>query len=629
MGQKFTGFLNKEFVGSIEEVNKYSDKFYEDFSSYIYTNVQDKREYSKLSRFIDLLKISDIYVTDMGDVVDLKYDNLLEWILMLDIGVGIKNKINRMRKELKLIQNIKSNYLENSDNDSYESIQKCNYIFNKEYIKLKKHKSIYISSNMENAISCASYYFKQINDINIELLNEQNNKDLFFCDFKLVQIVQMWKFSDAQISQDDNGKIIVDNINDISNAFVVTRNLNKDNRNLARDISLSKFGVHSVEDYLIGVGEELFFGLDESDIDRDTRFQILRRTTLYGITIPRWIECLQIIKKAITDEYEKHQNYFININHLNIARADYYEIRQIAMILHYHNDFLDTPFLVSNGEIFVYVPAIIVGDAVHYLNVAIKYSKDKSIQNTRGNNFENTIGRLLEYHGNDFCKSENDDCGNSIKVIYSEHSRQHEIDLVATDDDEQVVQFECKTFMDPFNYRDYRIEIDKMFAGQTNGYLENDFGHFKSLKNNGYEIIINNIRNQSAISKNKSVSTYFKKSRNWSDMYMIFISNYVFPNNMVKEWNNKYCIYFLHWFELNRLIKKLQLDSDLIIVGCTPFLNSKIKTSITDKFNRENIRKISDGQYISGLVNHRKSGNSRIVTNEIEIIPGVCLKYYE
>lgn len=629
MGKKFKGFLNKEYVGSIEEVNKYSDKFYEDFSSYIYANVQDKREYSKLSRFIDLLKISDIYVTDMGDVVDLKYDNLLEWILMLDIGVGIKNKINRMRKELKLIQNIKSNYLENSDNDSYESIQKCNYIFNKEYIKLKKHKSIYVSSNMENAISCASYYFKQINDINIELLNEQNNKDLFFCDFKLVQIVQMWKFSDAQISQDDNGKIIVDNINDISNAFVVTRNLNKDNRNLARDISLSKFGVHSVEDYLIGVGEELFFGLDESDIDRDTRFQILRRTTLYGITIPRWIECLQIIKKAITDEYEKHQNYFININHLNIARADYYEIRQIAMILHYHNDFLDTPFLVSNGEIFVYVPAIIVGDAVHYLNVAIKYSKDKSIQNTRGNNFENTIGRLLEYHGNDFCKSENDDCGNSIKVIYSEHSRQHEIDLVATDDDEQVVQFECKTFMDPFNYRDYRIEIDKMFAGQTNGYLENDFGHFKSLKNNGYEIIINNIRNQSAISKNKSVSTYFKKSRNWSDMYMIFISNYVFPNNMVKEWNNKYCIYFLHWFELNRLIKKLPLDSDLIIVGGTPFLNSKIKTSITDKFNRENIRKISDGQYISGLVNHRKSGNSRIVTNEIEIIPGVCLKYYE
>lgn len=629
MGKKFKGFLNKEYVGSIEEVNKYSDKFYEDFSSYIYTNVQDKREYSKLSRFIDLLKISDIYVTDMGDVVDLKYDNLLEWILMLDIGVGIKNKINRMRKELKLIQNIKSNYLENSDNDSYESIQKCNYIFNKEYIKLKKHKSIYVSSNMENAISCASYYFKQINDINIELLNKQNNKDSFFYDFKLVQIVQMWKFSDAQISQDDNGKIIVDNINDISNAFVVTRNLNKDNRNLARDISLSKLGVSSVEDYLIGVGEELFFGLDESDIDRDTRFQILRRTTLYGITIPRWIECLQIIKKAITDEYEKHQNYFININHLNIARADYYEIRQIAMILHYHNDFLDTPFLISNGEIFVYVPAIIVGDAVHYLNVAIKYSKDKSIQNTRGNNFENTIGRLLEYHGNDFCKSENDDCGNSIKVIYSEHSRQHEIDLVATDDDEQVVQFECKTFMDPFNYRDYRIEIDKMFAGQTNGYLENDFGHFKSLKNNGYEIIINNIRNQSAISKNKSVSTYFKKSRNWSDMYMIFISNYVFPNNMVKEWNNKYCIYFLHWFELNRLIKKLPLDSDLIIVGGTPFLNSKIKTSITDKFNRENIREISDGQYISGLVNHRKLGNSRIVANEIEIIPGVCLKYYE
>jgi len=629
MGKKFKGFLNKEYVGSIEEVNKHSDQFYKDFASYIYNNVQKGREYSKLSRFIDLLKISDIYVTDMGDVVGSKYDNLLEWILTLNIDKDIDNKINRMWKELKLIQIIKNDYLGNSDNDPYDFIHKCNYIFKEEYIKQKERKSGYVSSNMENAISTASYYFKQLDNISTELLNKQNNKNLYFYEFNFVQIVQMWKFSDAQIVQDGNGKIIVDNINDISNAFVVTRILNKDNRNLARNISLSRLKIPSIDDYLIGLGEELFFGLDELDIKREMRFRLLRGTTLYGITIPRWIECLRIIRKAIIDEYEKYHKYFININRLNIRSEDYYEIRQIALILHFHNDFLDTPFLVLNKEIFVYVPAIIIGDAVHYLNVAIKYNKDRSIQNIRGNNFENTIGRLLDYHGNDFCKSENDICGNTIKIIYSEHSRQHEIDLLATDDDEQVVQLECKTFMDPFGYRDYRIEIDKMFAGQTNGYLENDSSHFKSLKNDGHKIISNNVRNQSAISQNKSVSNYFNKSRNWNDMYMIFVSNYIFPNKMVKEWNNRYSIYFIHWFELNRLIKKIPLDEDPVVVNGNEVLNSKIETSITDKFNKENIMRISEDQCISSLVNHRHFGNSKVVVKKIETIPNVYLRYYE
>ena len=305
MGKKFKGFLNKTYVGSIEEVNKHSDKFYEDFSSYIHDNVIKEREYSKLSRFIDLLKISDIYVTDMGDIVDLKYDKLLKWILMLDIDKDINNKISRMRKELRLLQDIKSNYLNNFDNDPYDSIQKCNHIFNEEYIKLKEHKSINVSPNMENAVSFTSYYFKQISDTNIELLNKQKNIDLVFYDFNFVQIVQMWKFSDAQVIQGNNGKIIVDNINDISNAFIVTRNLNKDNRNLARNISLSNLEIPKIEDFIIGLGEELFFGLDESDKNRDVRLQKLKCTTLYDITIPRWIECLRLIRSRITDEYEK------------------------------------------------------------------------------------------------------------------------------------------------------------------------------------------------------------------------------------------------------------------------------------------------------------------------------------
>ena len=98
---------------------------------------------------------------------------------------------------------------------------------------------------------------------------------------------------------------------------------------------------------------------------------------------------------------------------------------------------------------------------------------------------------------------------------------------------------------------------------------------------------------------------------------------------MVKEWNNRYSIYFIHWFELNRLIKKIPLDEDPVVVNGNEVLNSKIETSITDKFNKENIMRISEDQCISRLVNHRLFGNSKVVEKEIEPIPNVYLKYYD
>lgn len=39
--------------------------------------------------------------------------------------------------------------------------------------------------------------------------------------------------------------------------------------------------------------------------------------------------------------------------------------------------------------------------------------------------------------------------------------------------------------------------------------------------------------------------------------------------------------------------------------------------------------RISEGQYISNLVNHRFRGNSKVVVKKIETIPNVYLRYYE
>ena len=102
-------------------------------------------------------------------------------------------------------------------------------------------------------------------------------------------------------------------------------------------------GSHRIDDYLIGLGEELFWGLDESDKKVYLRLDLLKNTMLYDITILRWVECLRSLRKSVIYKYEKYRKCFFNINELNIEDV---ETIQIAKILSFHNDFLDTPFLV-------------------------------------------------------------------------------------------------------------------------------------------------------------------------------------------------------------------------------------------------------------------------------------------
>lgn len=179
MGKKFKGFLRKKYVGSIEDVNKHSEQFFKDFSKCISENSNSQDEHSKLTRFIDLLKFSDVYINDEGDIVDSRYERLLNWILLLDIDKNINDKINRMNKELNLILEIKSQVInQNSISVLYNRIQNCNYIFNNEW---KKIRSI-VTPDMENAVNAVSNYFvqikKQISDtsIDVEALNKCDKK---------------------------------------------------------------------------------------------------------------------------------------------------------------------------------------------------------------------------------------------------------------------------------------------------------------------------------------------------------------------------------------------------------------------------------------------------------------------
>ncbi|MGS0677951.1 hypothetical protein [Lactobacillus johnsonii] len=652
MSKKFKGFLKKRYVGSITEVQKHPEQFYQDFCKYVYQIQEKDIDDQKLSRFVELIRITDIYIDDEGNIINPNYDILFDWILNIDVNDEVRKQIINFKKGINYLSEMKKRFIKYSNPFEYylNCFQSSNYKFKLELNKKKKKTNE--CENIENNISIASFCFRKIkNDsLNLELLNNAVKFDdkyigNIFSHIQFAEIVKMWKFSEAKIYRRKN-KIIVDNINDYSKSFVVTRNINQENRNLQANYSFLKNKdipkKLKIENCLKGLGEEFFKGLDEKDKDRLRRWKEFKNFSVYGISIERWIEILVEFKEHAFEYFSKTGKYVAEITKVSGDKlGDYGELNLIANVLNFKNDFLDTPFFTCSGRLYVYLPAVIICDPVHVMHVVLKYNKDTTIQNMRGNNFEETIGRLLEKRSNLYCKAEKDkNSGKDIKIQFGK--KQHEIDLIVEDDEGKLVSIECKTFMDPFNYRDYRIELDKMYANDSNGYLESDNSHYKALKNGGYKMIKRNVENSNAnISKNKSLRRLFSKPRDWNSLYAVFLTNLIFPKSLIKKWNKTYCFNFVHWFELHRLINKSPLNEDVYwtnIDGYRVGLKYKKFDINFNGFTRETIEKINDVQPLSRLVEERRDikfnnewgvVSNKLTINELEPIKGIIIRYYE
>ena len=641
MTSKFKGFLRRKNVGTILDVENHSNLFYKDFSRFISNiNPNNDDDVNKLNRFLDLLRYAQVYIDDKGKIVDKRYEGLLNWIIALGISKGIDEKIRKFNRDISHLESIKSliNWDKNS-NYYFNCFNSCNSLIFERFNATTY--SPKLSVEIEEIIDVSSLCMRNILLENKKVdINRLNDYKTFQNDIlnriQYFEIVKMWKYANAEISENNEG-IFVDCANDISKAFVTTRDLNQENRDLRsyiyKDLKSDNLINKKSDAELIGLGEEFFLGLDESDSKKVERFLKLKNYVLYDISLEDWIGILLSLKEAAVRRAKQSQ-YFLPLDDLVKSMNNISRIQLVARVLSFKNDFLDTPFLISNGVIYAYIPSLIICDPIHLVHIAIKYCEDKRLVRLRGKNFEKTIGRMLESSQYNYCKAEYDkSSGKEIKIQYSNYK--HEYDLMAEDDNDDIAVIECKTFMDPFSYRDYRIEMDKMYVNNSEGYLINDSRHFIDLKKGGYKILKQNVQKGRNLYSNVSLRNFMNKHDNWNTSYSVFISNMFFPKDLVAEWQIKYNFYFIHWFEFNRVIKRRPLNTDCGYCNGQLAQSSSINEKING-FNKRTLKRISNIQLLSLLHERRSEYESeheyipnKLIKHKKEVLPNGILSYYE
>ena len=224
LSKKFKGFLKKRYVVSIIEVQQHPERFYRDFCKYVYQVQKKDTDDQKLSRFVELIRITDVYIDDDGNIINPNYNILFDWILNIDVNDEVKKQIINFKKGINYLSEMKKILIKYSNPFEYylNCFQSSNYKFKLELNKKKKNPNE--CENIENNISIASFCFRKIkNDsLDIELLNnavkfDNNYIGNIFSHIQFSEIVKMWKFSEAKIYKQKN-KIIA-NCNNKLNTF--------------------------------------------------------------------------------------------------------------------------------------------------------------------------------------------------------------------------------------------------------------------------------------------------------------------------------------------------------------------------------------------------------------------------
>lgn len=641
LSKKFKGFFREPFVGTIEEINKRPQRFYDDASNFIDRYDNNKRDNLDLmfSRFIDLLKYTDVYISDDGNINN-KFNNLLDKILYLKIDGSIKRKtcsfkndiriLNKIKEDLVISENIKISYY-------YETIRYCNFKLYE--LLIDGGSNIALSEKLEQVMSfCINKIKNKSKYIKLEEINyaSESGTDVLL-QIQFSEIVKMWKYAAANLI-DINGKLTVDVRNQIAESFVITRNINKENRDLKYNMAIVKKKKinERISGRVKGVGEEFFAALSSSP----SKLNYWKNILIYDISMEDWFYIFNELKGLAFNLIIKKRLFFVEVSQLKLLSEEKLnnELETVARVLSFKNDLLDTPFLILNGKLVVCLTAILFSDPIHLIHIVMKYNKNKSFQNMRGQSFENEIGRILKEGNLSYCKAENNKNNEEIKIQYGRNN-EHEIDVITEDRKKGMAFIECKTFMDPFSYKDYRIELDKMISRK---YLYNANSHYKSLKKVGHKTLYNNVFiNHAEVSQNKSLRRFLSVGHDWPNMYAIFISNMIFPDKLIRQWQKEYSLNFVHWFEFSRLVKGIPLKQENVYYNAN---NNNIKImpwisidfpNVT--FNENGVKAISIGQPLCSLVRKRKDIINKDkkcivpdkISEEIFKCKNVVIKYYD
>lgn len=615
----------------------------------------DNIVHETLDRFISFLKHTDMLMLDDGAIRRKHIYNMLprifEKIVNSSSNIGFEktnnfffdehdggNPLRRFKifiDEIGLIQEIKYHYhssfsAPSAPEDIFDDIAKLNGIqlksltdpskityLPRQFEVIADVMSTYIGNLMTKNLSNKNIVENKINTCNLN--GEQTDFD--YLQFK--EVVSSWKYIDASISKGQDGTITVDATGAVAQSFVTSRNLERDNRQLLGNISKAsdpegyenKPIIEKMPSILYGLSEMFFHSYDAPLDETKTNclFQF-GQTKIMDISISDILYFLLKVHELIVKNNYITKKYFVSLDELFSSQNSKYldQTTNIVRLLEFRGDLLDTPFInLGNGLYVVHISSMLVLDEIYVIYNLIRddMSFKKTFGKKRGVFYEEEIANILTDSGHSFASGIKDK-----RLEFNFAGRQHEIDSIAVDTQGVAAVIEDKQFYNIYSMREFRLAIDK-FISQF--YFKKMLSHLNAVKKvearNNYINRYEHNPENNKISR-QFVSLFKNEKIDWNHAYTIVVSNVVLPiRHNVVEGGEGEKIFSLHWYEFNRLMKRIPApDGNRIFEFNRSSLQelTESKTMINlekkDKINYDKEHNSIDGRYEEWSVNIKK-----------------------
>lgn len=643
MSKRKKHFYSTTYIAKIYEINNDIEKFYVSTKEWLEGNLDNnifiKINNQSILRLLNLLKYSDAIIDDHGNFSNVKWKNILKLMKKQNIDDYVKENIVKFEKDLLVISEIISEYLNLDLTNQYKIVSKINYDFDNMINHADSFNGKFITESIEKNSFLLSVIIRQIiknkNELDIFKLNAKTNSNISLDSFHILIIIKMWKYGDASINKKNkfigklrkllgrrSPKIQIKADTEFVKSFVINRELTTNNYNLMSN--LNAYNTKSIEEFvkndISGLSEMVFAGINTVDsLDKfNVSINEFKDNILFGIKIYDWLRAMYVIKLHILNNIKDIDMFIPLEDILNIDNEIFKIIIQkttfnLSDFRSMDIDLLDKPIVHINGKYYVYKPAIFAMDPKVVIYKIMR--QDKNWNNKIGYNFEGEIE-------NDLIDSEKQFLHN---VRYRDDGIEHEIDFITEDEDLRNVFIECKTFTIPYSLKDYRLNLDKLYSSK---YIEHAYNHFNSLKKNkNHKNILKKLE------KNNSNTKYefINKQVNWENMYGVFTSNYILPNSYLKEFDED--MNYVYWFDIHKLFHKIPLN-ELHMYRINkdkiePFniLNKNIK--IRQEFTKEIINNISINQPSKDNVDFQFIKNPRTLSIGEQSVGNINYTYYK
>lgn len=517
---------------------------------------ENKFSKSKFSRFVQLLRTSDVLITDSGELNDYTFNMLLYLINHSNLSKKQKDMLEGIIIDINILKNIKSNNIQDINNTPRDNL--IDFVNSYNVTLLKLFTGIARPSNpayeYEKIILFISRIIKVLinnNALDFSDLNKLSNKPISTnnCIVQVLNFekaIELWKYADASIKL-NSGKYIIDGWTEKETDFIISRNDNQNNRLLQynkNQLSENKTMMVKLYGILRGITElwnidipllpknikkyEVYTKLSSSELSR------LLKEKINDVPLYKWIILLEKMKEYYNEYIKKHlltitKNPYL-FQSINVSKFSELtgltneEIKKIfnniSMTSDHKSDLFDTPIIYYQGNYYSYALTWPCLDSIYTIYNVMKRSRNSL------NAFQQ-IGKNLESEINDALINYKYD--SKFQTIKNEKFGDREVDLIVKDvKSKDSVLIECKTFNIPTSIKDYAIQLDKIFS---HNHISNAQKNFDKIK------------------QKDSIKSFLKGT----NIKEIFIANIIIPNSYRRLFGKKDILY-IPYFTFYKLL---------------------------------------------------------------------------